>query len=256
MNLKSKTLLITGAAGRIGSELARKASEENYDLVLTDISEERLNILKANLNKKYNNKIYLITCNLDSENQINKLLKEAISHVGIIDNLVHCAYPTSKGWGTCLDEISEEYLKEDLFMQLGCSILLAKNIIQHFQLNNSGNLIFISSIQGVQSPKFDHYEGTSMSSPIEYAAIKSGVISISKWLAKFYKNQNIRINCISPGGILDSQPQTFVKKYRESCTNIGLLNSMDLSSIIIFLLKPDSFAINGQNIIIDDGWTL
>ena len=38
-----------------------------------------------------------------------------------------------------------------------------------------------------------------MTSPIEYSAIKAGVISITKWLAKYYKNKNIRINCISPG---------------------------------------------------------
>ena len=60
-----------------------------------------------------------------------------------------------------------------------------------------------------------------MSSPIEYSAIKAGIISITKWLAKYYKNKNIRVNCISPGGISDNQNEEFIKKYRNSCTNIG-----------------------------------
>ena len=54
-------------------------------------------------------------------------------------------------------------------------------------------LIHISSIQGISAPKFDHYLNTEMTSPIEYSAIKSGIISITKWLAKYHKNQNIRL---------------------------------------------------------------
>ena len=108
----------------------------------------------------------------------------------------------------------------------------------------------------LQPPKFDHYQGTSLTSPIEYSAIKSGIISITRWLAKYYKNQNIRVNCISPGGILDHQPISFLEKYRNSCTNIGMLNAKDLVSTISLLLSSQSRAINGQNIIIDDGWSL
>ena len=95
-----------------------------------------------------------------------------------------------------------------------------------------------------------------MSSPIEYAAIKSGIISITRWLAKYYSNQNIRVNCVSPGGILDNQPKQFIESYRRSCTNYGMLNSEQVSSVITFLLSPDAEAINGQNLIVDDGWSI
>ena len=58
-----------------------------------------------------------------------------------------------------------------------------------------------------------------MISPIEYSAIKAGLISITKYLAKYYKGNNIRVNCISPGGIKDNQEEIFIRKYRESCNN-------------------------------------
>ena len=141
-------------------------------------------------------------------------------------------------------------------MQLGGSIIFSQIILKYFVEQNKGNLIHISSIFGLYAPKFHHYEGTNMTSPIEYAAIKSGIISITRWLAKYYKNQNIRVNCISPGGILDNQSNSFIEKYRESCTNIGMLNANDLVSTISLLLSSNSRAINGQNIIIDDGWSL
>ena len=64
-----------------------------------------------------------------------------------------------------------------------------------------------------------------MVSPIEYSAIKSGIISITKYLSKYYRNKNIKINCISPGGIRDKQhSELFVKKYRQSCNSKGLLD--------------------------------
>jgi NAD(P)-dependent dehydrogenase (short-subunit alcohol dehydrogenase family) len=96
-----------------------------------------------------------------------------------------------------------------------------------------------------------------MHSPIEYSAIKSGIISISKYLAKYYRNKNIRINSISPGGIKDiNQPKLFIKRYKESCNSKGLLDGSDLSGLVLFLLSNQSKYITGQNLVIDDGWSL
>ena len=119
-----------------------------------------------------------------------------------------------------------------------------------------GELIHVSSIQGVQSPKFEHYKNTEMYSPIEYSAIKSGIISMTKWLAKYHKNKNIRVNCVSPGGIKDNQLDIFLKRYKEDCTNIGMLSPDVISNAILFLLSPAANAINGHNLVVDDGWTL
>lgn len=121
-----------------------------------------------------------------------------------------------------------------------------------------GHLILFSSILGIQSPKFEHYLKSNMISPIEYSAIKSAIISICKYLAKYYKNKNIRINSISPGGIKDmSQSKLFLKKYRASCNSKGLLDASDLSGLVLFLLSSNqSKYITGQNLVIDDGWSL
>jgi len=128
--------------------------------------------------------------------------------------------------------------------------------MKYFLKKKKGNLILISSVQGVQTPKFEHYSNLEMNSPIEYSAIKSGIISISKYLSKYYRNRNIRVNCVSPGGIKDKQPDLFVKRYRKSCNLKGLLDGKDISKLILFLISEKSQYINGQNLIIDDGWTL
>jgi len=95
-----------------------------------------------------------------------------------------------------------------------------------------------------------------MVSPIEYSAIKAGIISITQYLAKYYKDNNIRINSISPGGILASQPEEFLEKYRENCASKGMLDAEDLIGTVVYLISDMSKYLNGQNIIVDDGWVL
>ncbi len=256
MELLNQTVLITGAAGRIGSAVASKILEDGGTVLLTDIDKAKLINLKDKLLIENKGKVYAFVADITTSTGIEKLLDECLSKVDSVDSAIHSAYPTSAGWGSKFENINQSNLNKNLSLQLGGSIIFSQIMLKYFVEQNKGNLIHISSIFGINAPKFHHYEGTNMTSPIEYAAIKSGIISITRWLAKYYKNQNIRVNCISPGGILDNQPISFIEKYRESCTNIGMLNATDIVSTISLLLSSSSRAINGQNIIIDDGWSL
>ena len=95
-----------------------------------------------------------------------------------------------------------------------------------------------------------------MDSPIEYSIIKAGVCHMTSSMAKYLANTGIRANAIAPGGILDNQPQSFLDKYRSYCTSKGMLNPQDLCGALIFLLSESSRYINGQVLVVDDGWGL
>ena len=84
------------------------------------------------------------------------------------------------------------------------------------------------------------YKGTKINSPIEYAAIKAGIINITFYLAKYFKKKNIRVNCVSPGGIFSNQNKIFINNYRKMCNSKGLLDSKDVSDLVIFLLSNKS----------------
>lgn len=255
-SLTGSVTLITGGSGRIGSATAKSCIERGGSVMLHDINKTSLIELTNEFNKEYPGKASYICSDITDEQEIESLFSKTFSHFGLISSVIHAAYPVSDGWGSSLDELQAKYLYQDINNQLGTSILISKHSMQAFQSQGFGNLIHISSIHGVQTAKFEHYDGLSMSSPIEYAAIKSGIISITKWLAKKYTNKNIRVNCVSPGGIRDAQPKTFEQRYRASCTNIGLLSPTNVSDVIVFLISDQATAINGQNIIVDDGWSL
>ena len=91
---------------------------------------------------------------------------------------------------------------------------------------------------------------------MEYAAVKSAVIQLTKYFAQLYKKDGIRINCISPGGIFNNHDEIFVKSYLKYSGKKGMLEPKDISSTLIFLLSDKSRYINGQDIIIDDGFSL
>ena len=155
------------------------------------------------------------------------------------------------------EKVSEKHIKENLYYQLGVPILFLKNIYKFLVRKKiKSSIVMLSSIQGVRAPKFHHYKNLNMSSPIEYSAAKAGIISITGYLAKYIKNKNLRINCISPGGILDNQKKEFIRRYKKDCISKGLLDPKDLCKTINFLISEESFYIRGQNIIIDDGWSL
>ncbi|MDA2932978.1 oxidoreductase [Acidobacteria bacterium AH-259-D05] len=251
--LNNMVAAISGAAGRIGSAFARAVAANDGRVVLGDVAEEKGRELERELGE--DNALY-IRADLTEPREIDRFLEQGIEKFGTVDAAVHCAYPTSEQWGTRFEDLQPNLLREDLNKQLGGAILFSQRVIRHFREHGHGNLIYISSIQGVAAPKFEHYEGTEMISPIEYSAIKSGIIAITRYLAKYSKGQNIRVNCISPGGILTNQPESFLEKYRGSCTGKGMLDAGDLIGTLLYLLSDHSRYVNGQNIIVDDGWSL
>jgi NAD(P)-dependent dehydrogenase (short-subunit alcohol dehydrogenase family) len=251
--MKKKTILICGAAGLIGKSISEVLINNKYKVVLVDKDKKKLLKLK----KKFNlDKNQILSLDLTLQKNILKLINFCKKFHDNVDTAINCSYPKSSNWGKSFIDVKEKYLFEDLNKQLGSTILFATEFSKFFEKKNNGNLILVSSIQGVRPPKFEHYNNLKMVSPIEYSAIKSGIISIIQYLAKYFKKKNLRFNCISPGGIEDSQPTLFKKRYKASCLNKGLLDPKDITGTILFLIDDHSKYINGQNIIIDDGWSL
>jgi len=251
--LKNKVIVVLGCNGLIGKSFVETILKNNGKVLMSDINKKK----DFSFLSKYSKKNYsFYKANITNQSNLNSLFKICIKQYSKIDAVVNCAYPKSKKWGTRIENLDPQFLKQDLNNQLGGTIILAKIAIKYFRKQKFGNFINISSIQGVSTPKFDHYKGTSMTSPVEYSAIKSGIISITKYLAKYCRRENIRFNCICPGGIKNKQPSIFLRKYREDCGSKGMLDSEDLNGTLIYLLSDYSKYTTGQNIIVDDGWSL
>ncbi|XDZ70395.1 oxidoreductase [Alphaproteobacteria bacterium LSUCC0744] len=246
-------VLITGAAGQIGSTIAHSVISHGGKVIFVDLNEATLKKITAGLSEE---NAIAIVADVGIPEEADRCIAVGTKKFGEIDAAIHSAYPRSEGWGTRFENIRQKHLNEDLSDHLGGAILFSQRVLEFFKKQGHGNLIHISSIMGVVTPKFENYGGTKMTSPIEYTAIKAALIAITKYLAKYYKGNNIRVNCISPGGILDQQPESFIEKYRSCCNDKGMLDAEDLVGTALYLLSDQSRYVTGQNIIVDDGWSL
>ena len=247
-------IIIPGACGRIGQAISYHLFKKGHKLILGDANKIQLNKLK----KKLINKDRVIFYQGDLSKQINikKFINFGVKHFKKIDVAINCLYPKSKNWNKKIGKIRENDLSKFFSINLGSTLIFSQEIIRIFLKQKKGNLINISSIQGFSAPKFYHYKNLKMDSPIQYSITKAGVISMTKYLAKYYGKNNIRVNCLSPGGIKDDQPKKFITRYKLSCNGSkGLLEPKDLNKALEYLVENSDY-MNGQNLIIDDGWSL
>ena len=257
MLLDGKVIVITGGAGLLGKQFAKAVMSEGGIVIVADTDEKKLQNVVEELAQFFpSGKIEAFKLNVTSKDS----LQECIDYVDLkykkISALINSAYPRNKNYGKYFFDLEYDDLVENIGMNLGGCIISSQLFSLYFKKQGYGNIINISSIYGVIAPKFEIYDNTEMTMPVEYAAIKSGLIHLTKYMAKYLKDQNIRVNVISPGGVLDDQPKEFLKKYNKHCLTKGMLNAKDLNGTLIFLLSDMSSYVNGQNIIVDDGFTL
>ena len=255
--LKDKVVVVTGGAGLIGQEFVKAIIEQNGIAIIADINKNEGQRVSNELsNKLKSNKIDFFELDITSKKSLQECISYLDNKYGRIDALVNNAYPRNKNYGRHFFDVEYDDFVENLGMNLGGCIIPSQLFSLYFQKQGYGNIVNISSIYGVIAPKFEIYNNTEMTMPVEYAAIKSGMLHLTKYMAKYLKGTNIRVNAISPGGILDGQPNEFLRKYNQKCSTKGMLDGKDLNGTLIFLLSDMSSYINGQNIVVDDGFTL
>lgn len=255
--LKDKVVIITGGAGLIGQEFVKTITEQQGIAVIADINEEVGVQVKEKLSHElHSSRLDAIHLDIASKESITAMINILHDRYGRIDALVNNAYPRNKNYGRHFFDVDYGDFCENLSLNLGGYFLTSQQLALYFQKQGYGNIVNIASIYGVIAPKFEIYDNTKMSMPVEYAAIKSAIVHLTKYMAKYFKGLNIRVNTLSPGGIFDHQPTPFLEAYRKQCINKGMLDQSDICGTLIYLLSDLSTYVNGQNIVVDDGFSL
>lgn len=255
--LDDKVVVITGGAGLIGRVFVRCVVEHGAIAVVADVNRHAgISLVDGLKNGDPHAKVEFVEVDTTQKASLANMIAYLHEKHGRIDALVNNAYPRNRNYGRKFEDVTYDDFCQNVSLHLGGCFLASQQIAGYFKNQGHGSIINMASIYGVVAPRFEIYEHTNMTMPVEYAAIKSAVIHLTKYLAQYLKGSNIRVNCISPGGVLDGQPTEFLERYNSFAASKGMLDAKDIEGTLLFLLSDMSKSINGQNIMVDDGWSL
>lgn len=254
--LNSKVVVITGGAGRLGSVFSEAIVRAGARAVIADRLNGVARSTIEDLSARCGDRLQAFDADVTDRGSVDALVGSCWSAHGRVDALVNCAYPRNAHYGRRFEEVGIADFMENVGLHTGAYFLAAQRFLERFRRQGHGNIVNVASIYGVVAPRFQVYEGTDMTMPVEYAVIKAGIVHLTRYIASYHRGMGIRCNAISPGGIRADQPGTFLARYNALGTNKGMLDADDVCGTLLFLLSDASQYVNGQNIVVDDGWTL
>jgi NAD(P)-dependent dehydrogenase (short-subunit alcohol dehydrogenase family) len=242
-NLEGKIIIVTGGSGLLGK------------CIIDKIKEEKGLAINADINIETSEDLTNIKCDITDEISIKNAIQTICKKYGKIDGLVNNAYPRTKDWGLKFEDIHYDSWQKNVDWQLNSQFLFCQQVFEVMKAQGSGSIVNMASIYGVVGADFSVYEGTQMTMPAAYSAIKGGLINFSRYIASYFGKFGVRVNCVSPGGIFDNQNPIFVENYNNKVPMKRMGTPDDIAAPVVFLLSDGASYITGHNLVVDGGWT-
>ena len=238
--LDGKTVVLTGAAGRLGSRFAHILCESGANVILVDKDVKKNSKLKLELSKKYN--------------EIIKKFKK----IDILINNAHFVPRDHPKRDFPFEKYPLDLWNETINTNLQGLFLCSREIGRVMVKQNHGVIINISSIYGIVGADQRIYGKSRLNSPAFYATTKGGMVNLTKYLAAYWHGKNIRVNTLTLGGVFDKQlhkDKKFVNNYSKKTILGRMANKEDYDGALLFLASDASSYVTGFNLVVDGGWT-
>jgi meso-butanediol dehydrogenase/(S,S)-butanediol dehydrogenase/diacetyl reductase len=240
MRFSNKTVIITGAAGGIGTAIAQRFSAEGANIVMVDLNMDKLRKAVTQIKPGENSEPLLSECDVSNEKQVQSTVSKTINHFGTLDIVVNNA-------GLMIFKRLEEHTAEDWTRILSVDLMGAFYFTKYAFINmkTGGSIINISSIHAIET--------TPMVTT--YAAAKAALLSLTRSSAIEGKQKGIRVNAILPGAIdtpmLWQNPN--IKTGLEQVSKDSVGRPEDIAGVAAFLASDDAAFVQGAMIEVDGG---
>ena len=267
-SLSGKVIVITGAAGFLGEKHADAVAAYGGIPVLLDLSQNAVDILSEKLNNKYKTNAIGFAVDITDETRVKKVSNKVFKRFGKIDGLVNNAANNpkvevnSEKNFTRLENFPLNIWEQDIAVGLTGSYLCTKYFgFQISQNKHGGSIVNISSDLGIMAPDQRLYaqEGVIQNlqnvKPVTYSVVKSGLIGLTRYIATYWSDKNVRCNAMCPGGVENGQPRDFLDKVHTRIPMNRLAKSDEYQGTLLWMLSDASSYLNGAIISVDGGRT-
>lgn len=248
LSLKGKIALITGGSGIFGKHMFEGLAEAGATVItaspLTKEEHEAADALRAK-----GHDTHAMTVDQTDHESI-MAMKDAIKkQFGRLDVFVNNA--VARPMKKYRDPI--EAWAESMRVNATGMFDIMREMADFIAEGGGGTIVNIGSMQGLFGADFSLYEGTDMDSVPDYHFHKGGIVSLTKYLARRLAPQNIRVNCINPGGIFANQPEPFLSRYNKKVPLGRMANGDDIKGVVVFFASEASSYVTGENLLMDGG---
>lgn len=268
-SIKGKICVITGGAGLLGKQHAIAVLEGEGIPVLLDISSDALESARIFLLEKYPDAtIETFVANITSEDSLRAVKEELLKKYGHIDILINNAANNPKmeehsvNLGNIrFDNFPMDIWQDDIAVGLTGAFLCAKVFGKAMEDNGEGVILNISSDLGIIAPDQRIYRKEGLKEeeqtvkPVTYSVIKHGLIGLTKYLATYWAEKNIRVNAVCPAGVENGQDEEFIKKLTNLVPMGRMANVDEYQCTVLYMISGASSYMTGSTVIIDGGRT-
>lgn len=267
--IENQVCIITGGAGLLGQRHAEAVLEGKGIPVLLDIAEAALDKARERVLDKYPaGTIETYRCDITNEEELVDIKNKLLEKYGHIDILINNAAnnpkmeETSANLGNIrFDNFPMNIWLDDIAVGLTGAFLCAKVFGQAMEEQKKGVVLNISSDLGIIAPDQRIYrkeglrEEDQTIKPVTYSVIKHGLIGLTKYLATYWANKNIRVNALCPAGVENGQNEEFMQKLTNLIPMGRMANVEEYQCTVLYMISEASSYMTGSTIIVDGGRT-